>query len=355
MTKSDKHLEDLKRRLSIQKPWLTDDELIASARKAFSQRPWRPWLIHFSGQQERCGWDWTELLLKASLPILVLLISTLFAVLTSQRAERLSREQREYDVLQVFIREMQPLLLEKNLKRAAKDSEARGVARGLTIATLNQIKSSKLKTIAIRFLLDSGLNYRPGNLISLSGADLSTIDLSQADIRGVILRKADLSYANLLGARIDGADFTGANLKGANLWGATNLHSAILDEVNLSGANLRLADLRRIRTYLNVSYADLRWANLQNMHLEGSNFQGANLEGADLSGIWVVMNDLSGTSFRKADLSNAHLLSVDLSKSDLTEANLYNITWDEHTKWPSPSMMRSAKNVPEKLRKQLIL
>jgi len=355
MPKSDKLLEDIRRRLSIQKPWLTTEELEALARNAISKRPWKLWIIQFSGQQERCGWDWTELLLKASLPVLVVAISTGFAILSSQRAEKLSREQREYDVLQVFIREMQPLLLEKNLKKSAKDSEVRGVARGLTLATLNQAKSAKIKTLVVRFLLDSGLNLRPGNLFDLSGADLTSADLTDADIRGVSLRSANLSNADLRGAKINGADFTGANLKGVNLWGSTNLHTAILKDANLSGANLRLADLSRIRAYLDISHADLKWANLRNMHLEGDRLQGSNLEGADLSGVTLIMNDLSGTSFRKADLSNSNLYSVDLSKTDLTEANLLNINWDERTEWPSPNMLRTAKNVPEKLKRQLKL
>jgi uncharacterized protein YjbI with pentapeptide repeats len=355
MSNSDKLLEDIRRRLSIQKPWLTTEELQVLARNALSKRPWKPWIIQFSGQQDRCGWDWTELLLKASLPILVVAISTGFAILSSQRAEKLSREQREYDVLQVFVREMQPLLLERNLKKSAKDSEVRGVARGLTLATLNQAKSAKIKTLIIRFLLDTGLNFKPGNLFDLSGANLTSADLTHADIRGVSLRGANLSNADLRGAKINGTDFTGANLKGVNLWGSTTLHTAILEDANLSGANLRLADLSKIRAYLDLSHADLRWANLQNMHLEGDRLQGSNLEGADLTGVTLIRNDLSGTLFRKADLSSANLYSVDLSKTDLTEANLQNINWDEHTKWPSPYKMRTAKNISQKLKKQLKL
>jgi len=57
-----------------------------------------------------------------------------------------------------------------------------------------------------------------GEVVSLSGANLSG---------------ADLTDANLSGANLSGADLTDANLGNANLWNAD------LTDANLSGANLR--------------------------------------------------------------------------------------------------------------------
>jgi hypothetical protein len=195
------------------------------------------------------------LLLKVSLPVLILGLSTAYSVISADRQEKLAkadkdrqeivvREQREGEVVTNFIKEMQPLLVDKGLRSSAPGSEVRGIARGLTLAALSQVKDSQRKRLVVRFLLDSGLNVKPGNLISLSEANLNGADLFRADLNGAILIRADLNGAILIRA-----DFIGANLSGADLYKA-----------NLSGADLSGADLFD---------ADLRGANLNGANLEG--------------------------------------------------------------------------------------
>lgn len=170
-------------RLSKQRPWLSAEANWLAAERALRQKPWRPWVIRFSGEKERSGWDWADLLIKISVPVLILGLSTAYSIISSSRQEKLAlvdkerqeksaREQKESGVVTDFIKAMQPLMLDKNLKTSAFDAEVRGVARGLTLAALSQVQNPDRKRLIVRFLLDSGLNTKPGNLFSLSGANL---------------------------------------------------------------------------------------------------------------------------------------------------------------------------------------
>lgn len=84
------------------------------------RKPWRPWVIRFSGEKERSGWDWADLLLKVSVPVLILGLSTAYSIISADRQEKIARDQKESDVVTEFIKEMKPLLLEKGLKNAPK-------------------------------------------------------------------------------------------------------------------------------------------------------------------------------------------------------------------------------------------
>jgi hypothetical protein len=170
-------------------------------------------VIRFSREKERSGWDWADLLLKVSVPVLILGLSTAFSIISAYRQEKIAKadkerqeeialEQRESQAVASFIKEMQPLLIEKGLRLSAPGSEARGVARGLTLAVLSQVEDSQRKRLIIRFLLDSGLNAIPGTLI----------DLSEANLSGADLLSTNLSWANLSGAYLSNADLTRANL-----------------------------------------------------------------------------------------------------------------------------------------------
>jgi uncharacterized protein YjbI with pentapeptide repeats len=216
-------------------------------------------VIHFSGDKERSGWDWADLLLKLSIPILILGLSMAYSIISSSRQEKIALDQKESDVVTEFIKEMNPLLLEKGLKNASRSSEVIGVARGLTIATLSRLKSEDApskRTIIMRYLIDSGVT-NSGNLFSLAGSNLSGVNLSRADLRGANLSEADLKGANLSEANLRGAILSGANLMGANLFKA-----------DLSGADFS-------EIFLEVSGANLSGANLM-----GANLRGAKLKGA---------------------------------------------------------------------------
>ena len=335
----DEQIRPIAERLGKQRPWLSAEENWLAAERALRQRPWRPWVIRFSGEKERSGWDWANLLLKVSLPVLILGLSTAYSVISADRQEKLAkadkdrqeivvREQREGEVVTNFIKEMQPLLVDKGLGSSAPGSEVRGIARGLTLAALSQVKDSQRKRLVVRFLLDSGLNVKPGNLISLSEANLNGADLNGANLSGADLLDADLRGADLIGANLSGADLSGADLLDADLRGA-----------DLIGANLIRADLFR---------ADLNGAILIRADLNGAILIRADFIGANLSGADLYKANLSG-----ADLSGADLFDADLRGANLNGANLEGVKWDEKTSWPSADRFEGAKNIPEALKKQL--
>jgi hypothetical protein len=105
------------------------------------QSPWQPWIIRFSGEEERSGWDWAELVLKVSVPILVLLLGTGLNRLISERQARSLLEQREDTAVTNFLKEMQPLLLERGLRKSTPNAEVRSVAHALALVTLSQLVS----------------------------------------------------------------------------------------------------------------------------------------------------------------------------------------------------------------------
>lgn len=251
-------------------------------------------MIRFSGEKERSGWDWADLLLKVSVPVLILVLSTAYSFISANRQEKIAkadkerqetiaRQQREGEVVTNFIKGMQPLLVDEGLRSSVSDSEVRGVARGLTLAALSQVKDSGRKRLIIRFLLDSGLNNKPGNLISLTEADLYGADLSGARP----------SWANLIGAKLSWANLIGAKLS---------------------------------------------WANLSEADLKGADLRGADLSGAKLSGARLIGADLRG---------------AELSEADLRGANLEDVKWDEQTIWPSRVSFEGVINIPEPLKKNL--
>ena len=272
-------IRSLAERLSKQRPYLSAEQNWLQAERALRHKPWRPGVIHFSGDKERSGWDWADLLLKLSIPILILGLSMAYSIISSSRQEKIALDQKESDVVTEFIKEMNPLLLEKGLKNASRSSEVIGVARGLTIATLSRLKSEDApskRTIIMRYLIDSGVT-NSGNLFSLAGSNLSGVNLSRADLRGANLSEADLKGANLSEANLRGAILSGANLMGANLFKA-DLSGAYFNGANLSKANLLEADLSGAdfsEIFLEVSGANLSGANLM-----GANLRRAKLKGA---------------------------------------------------------------------------
>lgn len=316
--------------LSKQRPWLSAEENWQAAERALRQKPWRPWIIRFSGQEERSGWDWAELLLKVSIPVLLLVLSSAFSIISSNRQEKnikaekvhqetnallvkqredaVAKTQKETDVVTAYIKDMQFLILDRGLNFSTPHAEVRGVARGLTLAALSQVENPDRKGIIIRFLLDSGLNNIPGNLFSLREADLRVSDLSDVNLSGADLREAKLSDADLSNSKF---------IK-------TNFSNAILSDAELYSADLR--------------GADLTGAVLIEAKLGRGKLQGANFFGADLSGAFLSMANLSG----------ANLRDVELNGTDLEE-----VKWDDKTTWPSRDRFQGAKNIPEALREEL--
>jgi len=150
------------------------------------------------------------------------------------------------NVLQAYVESIKSLLLDKEQPLVASNPStvSQGIARALTLAALTQLDSKKgsiqdrvgvnvKKSLAINFLLDSGLNSKPGMIFSLSGANLSGADISGADLRGADLSGADLSMTDLRGTDLRGTDLRGADLSFANLSGAD------LSEAFVIGDSLR--------------------------------------------------------------------------------------------------------------------
>jgi uncharacterized protein YjbI with pentapeptide repeats len=399
-------VRSLAEQLSKQRPWLSAEENWYAAERAILQKPWRPWLIRFSGEKERSGWDWAELSLKVSVPVLILGLTTAYSIISenrrvkisiteNERLDKIAQIKRESDVLTGFIKEMQPLILDQAFESTTPETGIRGVARGLTLAALSQIRSPDNKGFIIRFLLDSGLNEPAGRLFnlggsklaeaSLTGANLGKARLSAADLRSANLEfsmlrgatftranlsraklyRADLSEANLYRANLVEADLRQANLTEAKLIGASlrnaviseadltkaNLHMADFEEAFLREANLYRADLSKSRfrkAYLiqaNLSGANLAEADLQRADLRRANLSGANLSRAHLAVAYFRGANLSGANLRGACLFRANLSRANLRGADLSGANIANAKF-ESTVCPNGSKTNSGCKIP---------
>ncbi len=311
-------IRPLAEQLSKQKPWLSPEEHWLAAEHALRQKPWRPWVIRFSGQQARSGWDWSELIIKVSVPVLIVSLGAGLSRCTAEREERIALNQRESVVVTSFIGEMQKLVLSDRLVPGKKvRSEFLVIPRELTIAALAQLNSDEAvleRNQILRFVRGLGLlEWRKGELFFQ--ADLNSLNLNRA-----ILARADLRGAMLVAADLSRAIFTDANLSGSYLMGS-DVSEADLTRANLSGALLNLANLRGA----GLEQANLSWANLFKADLRGAYLNGANLNGAFLDGALLNGSDLSG------------------------------VQWNDQTKWPERSHFRDAKNIPIKLKKKLAL
>ncbi|MFM9102671.1 MAG: pentapeptide repeat-containing protein [Cyanobium sp.] len=216
-------------------------------------------MIRFSGEKERSGWDWADLLLKVSVPVLILGLSTAYSVISSGRQERIALAEQKDAVIREYIKEIKGMLLDKKVAGEAKipGSEANGVARALTLTALAQLKGEgpERRSLVFQFLRESNFPILAGSDKGKKpGANLTGYDLNRADLFKANLSGADLYEANLRSAYLSKANLSKANLSKANLSGS------ILPEANLSGADLYGA---------NLSGADLYGANLSEADLEG--------------------------------------------------------------------------------------
>jgi hypothetical protein len=78
-------------------------------------------------------------------------------------------------------------MIDKGIRTSHPDSKVRAIASSLILAALSRIKDPLRKRHIIRFLLDSGLNARPGMMINLSEAGLDGAYLIKIDLHGLIL------------------------------------------------------------------------------------------------------------------------------------------------------------------------
>ena len=360
----DQEIEHLAARLRQQRPWCSDEQNRQAAQRALTQKPWRPLIIRWSGDKERSGWDYADLFFKITLPVFVVLFSTVFSFINSSRQDEIARDQKESEAVSSYLVEMKSLLLDKDLRTSRSGDEVRGVARGLTLAIFSQITDPKRYRLIVTFLLDHKLIEGPSGLISLyeaelananldninlngvdfrlsnlTGSSLKNVQLRQADLSGAILNEAtltdaDLREANLSGAELKDADLTNSSSSGASLLKA-ELQNATLDQADVSSADLREADLSKAKaTLVGVDFtgSNLFFATLKGVDFRKAKFIGANLVGADLA---------------EANLHGADLRDADLRGADLRNAKLKDIKWSEQTKWPGLENFEGAVDIPE--------
>jgi flagellar basal body-associated protein FliL len=122
------------------------------------------------GFRGKTVWDWMALLI---VPLALVVIGLLFTMLQDARqqeiegeraqqaqkienqrakAERELAEQRAQDeALQAYLDQMSTLMLEKDLRESAKDSEVRTLARARTLTVLSRLDSTRKKRL-LQFL-----------------------------------------------------------------------------------------------------------------------------------------------------------------------------------------------------------
>lgn len=326
----------------------------------------------WTGLAGKTLWDWLQLLV---IPVALVGVGYVLSSLQSereqrreeQRAERAQRREarqaardraiaaddRREEALRGYLGEMSDLMLERRLLRARGSSEARQVARTLTLTVLRRLDSRR-KAVVARFLVESHLLYEGlgrTSRLDLAGADFRDVQLGGvtfgllpvggvvgsgrlvsfrgADFRGAVFRRATMVSTRFENARLAGADFSGATLVEASFRGA-----------DLTDARLRGARTQFLET--TFEYADLQNADLRETRLLAG-FQGASLENADLSEASIVElpgggTDLRGSfagtcltgarfvgaSARRADFTFAYGLGADFSGADLRHADFRN-------------------------------
>jgi hypothetical protein len=183
------------------------------------------------GQYDKTIWDSAQLLLTASIPVVIAIVGNRY---TQQRAQN--------DALQAYLDQMGELMLDKAhpLRGAPELSDERILARARTLTVVEQLDAIRQRS-ALGFVLEAGL------LTPQHSSEDPVISLHQANLEGAQLSNFSLTGSSLYGANLKGADLSQANLRDAKLFGANlegaNLRGTILDGANLGGANLRGANL----------------------------------------------------------------------------------------------------------------
>jgi uncharacterized protein YjbI with pentapeptide repeats len=160
-----------------------------------------------------------------------------------------------------------------------------------------------------------------------------SINLSGQNLAYLQLPNTNFARANMDGGRLVGAVFApNSDLAGASMVEASAV-DADLSEASLVNADLTNADLHG---------AHLCGANLAGAKLAGANLSNATLTGIDFSdanGTWIAQEGTPDVGFvvhGKVNLSRADLAGADLTgASNLDAAMLYDIYYDNTTKWPA--------------------
>ena len=209
----------LAERLSRQRPWASPNKNWLDAERALRNQPWIPWVIFFSGDKERSGWDWFELGLKTAIPILILTLSSLYSSISSEREREIVRQKQEGEILSRYISDIKTLVIEEKLLDLPAGSPVNGISVALTRTALSQVRDPTKKTQIIRFL-NSIWELGDKTKMDLSFADLQGTDLRGMDLSGANLFRADLRGSKMINTKLIGSDLMYADLRGSDMSGA---------------------------------------------------------------------------------------------------------------------------------------
>ena len=214
----------------------------------------------WSGIEGKTGWDWMELGVKVSIPILLFAGTQFISQQDTIRQREIAEEARQDEVVSKYIESMRNLILDYKLDGNSEPrSKEAAVARTLTLTSLSRLGSGVRKAEILQFLYESGLisTTRLDPAVSLSRADLIRINLKQFDLRRAKFNGANLSGADLSESDLRGAEFFEANLGGADL-SESGLSTINFGGANLSGANLSGAYLA-YSTFNGADLTGVRW------------------------------------------------------------------------------------------------
>lgn len=263
-------------------------------------------------------WDWMNLLIVP----LVIAIGVWYLNKTEKNTEqKIAQDSLQEERLQKYFDQMTSLLLNNQLRQSNPDSEARSIARSISLSTARGLDSER-KKILIKFIYES-------KLIDLAHVvDLSGIDLSNTNLEHVKLRLSSLPYANFSDSNLTKASFSNSNLKRAIFRGTQLYRTSFVgadlymsDFSNSNACKAAFADVKLSFSTLDFcifSEAHFGKADMSNSSAKKCVFKKAFLEHANLEDIDFTGADLSGANLRFANLRRAKL-----HKTNLTGADLY--------------------------------
>lgn len=246
-----------------------DENWTAAIQTLNKENPFRHLITlwKWTGIGEKKGWDILQLIITASIPLLIFFGTQYFTSQNNKQQRETAKDNANQETLVNYLGEMATLLDDGLLKVTMVSDKKFIIAQAKTVIALQSLDSQR-QHLVIQFLDASNLNTITGKEKGLLyKARISKADLHSADLSGSKLIKADLSNTNLSNANLSIANLSNANLLFANLSDA-NLYSANLSNANLSGSKL-------INTYL-------RNTNLSNANLGSATLNGAIFLSSDL-------------------------------------------------------------------------
>jgi hypothetical protein len=162
----------------------------------------------WTGFGEKKLWDWLQLLSALAIPIVLAFAGYWFTSQQDARQREIEEQRADDAALQAYLDQMSTLLLDKDLRDSAEDSEARTLARARTLTVLGRLDARR-RTQVLRFLSEA-------NLIRSVNGKHPVLLLNDANLSGANLPiGADLSDTNLSSADLSGAYLAFAYLNGA--------------------------------------------------------------------------------------------------------------------------------------------